>query len=123
MSEGELVRVEQSDGVVIARVTGAVDLSNAAEVEATLIAAARTGRGALVVDLTAVSFLDSAGVRCLDHLLAERPSDGSVLVVAEEHGRARFTLRLCGFPDDLLRDDLAAAVSELSAPPAGWGLP
>lgn len=114
MSEGELVRVEQRDGVVIARVTGDVDLSNAAQVESAVLAAAETSRGAIVVDLTAAPFLDSAGVRCLDHLLATCGRNRRVLVVAEEHGRARFTLRLCGFPDDLLRDQLAAAVAELS---------
>jgi anti-anti-sigma factor len=119
MSEGQPVQTEQRDGVVIVRVTGDVDLSNAAQVEAAVLAAAATSRGALVVDLTDVPFIDSAGVRCLDHLLSERPPDGSVLVVADEHGRARFTLRLCGFPDDLLRDDLAAAVSELTSPPSG----
>ncbi len=119
MSAEELVHVEQRDGVVIVRVTGDVDLSNAAQVEAAVLAAATTSHGSMVVDLTAVPFVDSAGVRCLDHLLAERPPDGSVLVVADEHGRAWFTLRLCGFPDDLLRDDLAAAVSELTSPPSG----
>jgi anti-anti-sigma factor len=117
MTAGELVRVERRDGVVVARVFGEVDLSNAAEVEAAVLAAAAKSRGPFVVDLSAVPFLDSAGVRLLDHLLAERPPDRALLVVAEEHGRARFTLRLCGFPDDLLRDDLAAAVSEVAAPP------
>jgi anti-sigma B factor antagonist len=118
VSGGDLVRVEERDGVVVARVFGEVDLSNAAEVEADVLAAAATSRGPFVVDLTAVTFLDSAGVRCLDHVLAERPAGASVLVVAEERGRARFTLRLCGFPDDLLRNDLTAAVAELS-PPSG----
>ena len=116
MSGVDLVRVEQRDGVVIARVSGDVDLSNAADVEAAVLAAAATSRGPLVVDLTAVPFLDSAGVRCLDHLLAERPPDRPMLVVAERHGRARFTLRLCDFPDELLRDDLAAGVSEVAPP-------
>ena len=119
MSDDGLVLVKKRDGVVIARVTGDVDLSNAAQVEALVLAATATSGGALVVDLTAVPFLDSAGVRCLDHLVAECHPDRPLLVVAETHGRARFTLRLCGFPDDLLRDDLAGAVSELSAPLSG----
>jgi anti-sigma B factor antagonist len=116
VTDGELVRVEQRDGVVVVRVSGDVDLTNAAAVEAAVLEAAATSPGAVVVDLTAVPFLDSAGVRCLDHLLAERGPDRRLLVVADTYGRARFTLRLCGFPDDLLRDDLAAALSEVAPP-------
>jgi anti-sigma B factor antagonist len=119
MSDTELVRVEKRDGVLVARVSGDVDLSNAGQVETTVLAAAEASGGPLVVDLTAVTFLDSAGVRCLDHLLTGRGPDRRLLVVADEDGRARFTLRLCGFPDDLLREDLAAAVSEVSPRPPG----
>jgi anti-sigma B factor antagonist len=119
VSESQLVRVEQRDGVVVARVTGDLDLSDAAQMEADVLAAVTASNGPLVVDLTAVTFIDSAGVRGLDHLLAERHPDHPLLVVAPEHGRPRFTLRLCGFPDDLLRGDLDAAVSELSAPASG----
>ena len=105
------------DGVLVATVRGEVDLANGPELEAAVLG--RTADDAprgVVVDLTEVTFLDSAGVRFVDHVAAattQRP----LLVVAAAAGRARFTLRLCGFPDDLVREDLDGAVSELREPP------
>ena len=113
------VHVERHDGVLVARLSGAIDPSNAAGVEADVLEAVTTASGGFVVDLTAVTFLDSAGVRFLDHVLAARGPDIPLLVVAEQEGSTRFTLRICGFPEDLLRDDLAVAVSELGAASAG----
>lgn len=119
MTAADPVQVERHGGVLVARLSGDIDPSNAAAVEGDVLDAAATATGGLVVDLTAVTFLDSAGVRFLDHVLAARGPALPLLVVAEPAGSTRFTLRICGFPDDLLRDDLTAAVSELAAASAG----
>jgi anti-anti-sigma factor len=83
----ELARVEVSgaggDGgdVVVARLSGEVDLSNAAEVGEQLTAAVPNSALGLVLDLTATDYLDSSGV----HLVFE---------LAERLGRRQQQLRI-----------------------------
>jgi anti-anti-sigma factor len=71
----ELARVELSgadDGdVVVARLGGEVDLSNASEVGEELTAAVPNSALGLVLDLTATEYLDSSGVHLMFEL-AER---------------------------------------------------
>ncbi len=104
---------EVHGSVLLVVLTGEIDLSNAAELE-TRVAEAAGDLAALVVDLTAVTFLDSAGVRLLDHLVAARQPDPQVRVVVSAAGPVPFTLRLCGFRDDLLCDSRDDALAELS---------
>jgi anti-sigma B factor antagonist len=111
----ELARLEthEQDGVLVAVLSGEVDLSNAAALEDRIAAAAGEGVP-LVVDLTAVTFLDSAGVRLLDHLVAARQPGTAIRTVAPPGSRVAFTLRLCGFRDELVAPDLASGVTDLS---------
>lgn len=98
---------------LLAVITGEIDLSNAVELESQVVEAAGE-LAALVVDLTAVTFLDSAGVRLLDHLVAARQPDPPVRVVVSAAGPVPFTLRLCGFRADLMcgnRDEALAALT------------
>jgi anti-anti-sigma factor len=53
------------DGVRVLAVTGEIDLASAPELERCLSAERDGGIDAVVIDLTHVSFLDSAGVRLL----------------------------------------------------------
>jgi anti-sigma B factor antagonist len=110
----ELARLEthQQDGVLVAVLTGEVDLSNAAGLEERITTAAGDDLP-LVVDLTGVTFLDSAGVRLLDHLVAARQPGLAFRVVAPPGGRVAFTLRLCGFRDELVAPSLEAGVTDL----------
>jgi anti-sigma B factor antagonist len=67
-----------------------------------------------VIDLTAVSFLDSAGVRLLDALVGDLDDQGTpIRFVVGATGAARMTLQLCAFRDDLLATDLDRAAEEL----------
>lgn len=59
------------EDVVVARLTGEIDLSNAAEIGATLAEGVPNSALGLVVDLTATSYLDSSGVHLVFDL-AER---------------------------------------------------
>lgn len=69
---------------------------------------------AVVLDLSAVTFLDSAGVRLLDGLVGAYESRGSAIrLVAPEHGVARFTLTLCAFRSDLVETSIDRARSTL----------
>jgi anti-anti-sigma factor len=71
MSNGEIVRTEDRDGVVVARIVGEVDLSNAPRVEALLTRAIPNDAVGLVIDLSETTYLDSSGVS-LVFQLAER---------------------------------------------------
>ena len=92
---------------------GGLDLSSVARWEAEVGKAASTSR-TVVLDLTGVAFLDSAGVHGLFRMLAALDGQGKQLVVVAPHdGRARRLLeildlqslvRLCESRDEALRD-------------------
>ena len=62
------VTLDGADGVVVARVTGEVDLSNVEDVRNDLIDAVSHESVCLVLDLTGTTYLDSTGVRLLFEL-------------------------------------------------------
>jgi anti-anti-sigma factor len=65
------VSVDEHDHIVVARITGEVDLSNCKQIQDTLESSVNTDHAALVLDLGATTYFDSAGVR-LVFQLAER---------------------------------------------------
>jgi anti-sigma B factor antagonist len=97
-----------------------VDTAVAGHIEAE-ISARTLPSAALVVDLTAVAFLDSAGVRLMDRLVGRHRGAGGTVVIAATPGAGPwFTLRMCEFPDDFLAGSLRAAV-EIAAASAATG--
>lgn len=92
---------------------GGLDLSSIARWEAEAGKAASTS-GTVVLDLSGVDFLDSAGVHGLFRMLAALDGQGKrLVVVAPRGGRARRVLeildlqslvRLCESRDEALRD-------------------
>jgi anti-sigma B factor antagonist len=97
----------------LVRLAGEIDLANAHDI-GRAIAKHTTAAGAVLIDLTAVSFMDSAGVRLLDALVGDMSQSGTPFrLVVGEHGAARMTLQLCAFRDDLLATDLDRAAAEL----------
>ncbi|GGL14634.1 STAS domain-containing protein [Mangrovihabitans endophyticus] len=112
MSE-QWVTVTERDGTAVVRLVGEIDLTNASEVGQS-IARGCGAAPAVLIDLTAVSFLDSSGVRVLDTLVGEFDSHGvRTRLVVGESGVARMTLQLCAFRDDLLAIDVEQAAAEL----------
>lgn len=65
------LRVELEEGIVVARLSGEVDASNARELGGRLAAALPNAAMGMVLDLTGTGYLDSAGVHFLFEL-AER---------------------------------------------------
>lgn len=59
------VEFEQRDAVVVATIEGEVDSSNAAELRLALSERLPSASSALVLDLSAVSYLDSSGIHLL----------------------------------------------------------
>jgi anti-anti-sigma factor len=97
-----LARVDvgrRPDGRVVVAVAGEIDLSNAADVERRVDDAARIARG-LVVDLTALEYLDSQGVRVLQHLV-NRHVEGAVdlTIVATRRSMAGDVLAITRITD------------------------
>jgi anti-anti-sigma factor len=109
------------DGVLVARITGDLDLSNLPAVHAALIDAMPNDAHALVVDLTAVTFLDSSGVETLFRLqrsLAVRQQRFAVVVPAD--APIRRALELSGAGADLaLMPSVDAALEALRDAPPG----
>jgi anti-sigma B factor antagonist len=98
----------------LVRLAGEIDLANAPTIGRQIVAYLRDC-GPVLIDLTAVSFLDSAGVRLLDALVGDLDDHGKrIRLVVGEGGPARMTLQLCAFRDDLLATDLKKAADEVS---------
>jgi anti-anti-sigma factor len=92
----ELSQVDFSgDDVIVARLTGEIDLSNAADVGETLAGAVPNTALGLVIDLTATAYLDSSGVHLLFDL-SERLQrrQQQLRVVVPEGGPIRRVLRI-----------------------------
>jgi anti-sigma B factor antagonist len=99
----------------LVRLTGEIDLANAPDIGRAIVQHT-TAAGAVLIDLTKVSFLDSAGVRLLDALVGDMNQSGIPFrLVVGEQGAARMTLQLCAFRDDLLATDLDRAAAELGS--------
>jgi anti-sigma B factor antagonist len=97
-------------GADLVRLAGEIDVANAPGIGAEIALQTATSN-AVLIDLTAVAFLDSAGVRLLDTLVGELGERRTpVRLVVSEAGAVRLTLMMCAFRDDLLAGDLASAV-------------
>jgi anti-sigma B factor antagonist len=109
----EQVTFSMMGRAALVSVNGEIDLANAPTIGREIVAHV-TGEGAVLIDLTAVSFLDSAGVRLLDALVGDLDDHGKAIrLVVGETGAARMTLQLCAFRDDLLSTDLERAADEV----------
>jgi|SRR5690348_10336247 anti-sigma B factor antagonist len=73
------VEIEARDGVAVVAVRGEIDLSNAEATFAVLKRAADKATAGLVIDLSELAYIDSAGVRLLFLLARAVNGNGSVL--------------------------------------------
>jgi anti-anti-sigma factor len=82
---------------VIARVTGEIDLSNAIDLESALVGAVSNHSRALIVDLSNVRYLDSAGIQLIYRLRESLHARRQRLAVVIPKGSpAHDALRLAG---------------------------
>ena len=101
------------DDVVVARLTGEIDLSNASDIADQLGAGVPNSALGLVVDLTATSYLDSSGVHLLFDLgerLTRRQQQ--LYVVVPMDAPIRRVLRIVNLGDSV---PLMATVEEAEA--------
>ena len=97
MTEVPNLIIAGENGVVVASLSGEIDLSNATEITDALLGGVPNEALGLVIDLSGVSYLDSAGVRMLaelDHRLGWRAQ--ALRIVAPEESRSRRVLAIAG---------------------------
>lgn len=97
------VSIERLDHLCIAHLSGEIDLANADAIQRATLGAFEDERMlGLVVDLGAVTFLDSAGIRMLFGLHADVGARGRSMVVVVPHDATfRRVLAITGVPDVL----------------------
>jgi anti-sigma B factor antagonist len=89
----------ETDGATVVQVSGDVDLDTHAAVEDAILTALRSGAGPVVVDLAAVPFLDSSGVRTLLHGRQEAIERETTLTVRGARPIVARVLRLTNVAD------------------------
>lgn len=89
--------VQQESNSTIVNVTGSVDALTAAELSKVLTTQITEGRANLVVDLTGVEFMSSAGLRTLLGAVKEARSNGGDLRIASTNPGVDKVLKMSGF--------------------------
>jgi anti-sigma B factor antagonist len=91
------VHFESREGVLIARVTGEIDMSNAGDLRSAITEATPTEAAGVVLDLSDVDYIDSAGIHLLYRLGEVLRNRGQTLrVVVPPGSPTSDALRLAG---------------------------
>jgi anti-anti-sigma factor len=109
------VHFEPRDDVVVARMQGEIDMSNADELGGALGSRVSRDVRALVLDLREIGYIDSAGVRLIYTLHRRLDQRGQQLrIVVEPAGPIVDTLRIADVPRTVgALDTVDAAVDSL----------
>jgi len=100
-----LMQTDGEDGRVVVRLTGEIDLSNVDGLEAR-IDDAISDAGDVVIDLTAIDFIDSRGLRLLKRVsTAVAGRDGTLVIIAPATSIARSVLDMTGMSQELVVRD------------------
>jgi anti-anti-sigma factor len=96
MSLGD-VQITLVEHALVARLTGEIDMSNAEEMGTTVIGATPTEAQGVVLDLSDVDYLDSAGIYVVYSMRASLQARGqSLVLVIPPHSPVYDALRLSG---------------------------
>jgi anti-anti-sigma factor len=110
LSDVELIA---RDGVWIASIRGEIDLSNADSTLRKLVEVVDEDSDGLIVDLSGLDYLDSAGVRLLFRLdRAVSESGGSLRAVVPQSAQIRRVLELANVESTLPLDETTEAAIE-----------
>jgi anti-anti-sigma factor len=115
------LHITPHDGVIVVRVTGEVDMSNASDLRGAIIEATPNDALGVVLDLTSVDYIDSAGIHLLYRLGDNLRARGQTLrVVIPPSSPASDTLRLAGVKRHVdVVDELAEGVRAVATGTAG----
>lgn len=111
------VQISHAPGALVARLIGEVDMSNAEDLGATVIGATPSDARGVVLDLSAVEYLDSAGIYVIHGMRASLLARGqSLVLVIPPDSPVHDALRLSGAerPGELV-EGLDAALRALDA--------
>jgi anti-anti-sigma factor len=110
------VQFDSHERAVVGRITGEVDLSNAGEIGRALIDAMPNDALALVLELSDVDHLDSAGIQLIYRLREDLGARGqSLQLVIPRHSAAHDALRLAGVSRHMhLAESVDDAIAELA---------
>jgi len=106
------IRTSEIGQVRVITVSGSIDALTAGDVEAVLVDQAANGHSRLVIDMSQVEFMSSAGLRMiLTGLKACRQAGGDLRIAAAQPGVANI-LNIAGFTSVLkIYDQIELAVS------------
>jgi stage II sporulation protein AA (anti-sigma F factor antagonist) len=91
------LHITRRDGVIVVSVTGEIDASNAGDLRAAVIDATPNDALGVVLDLSEVNYIDSAGIHLLYRLGDSLRARGQTLrIVIPPESAASDTLRLAG---------------------------
>jgi anti-anti-sigma factor len=121
MEELARIDIEQGPPVVVARVSGEVDISNVGVVRRRLEEAVSNSSLGIVVDLSGTTYLDSSGVYLLFELArALEGRQQRMSVVAPPTAPSTRVLLITGFDKIVpVRETVEAAVHQVGADAAG----
>jgi anti-sigma B factor antagonist len=119
------VHFSNHERVVIARLTGEVDLSNAISIEVAVAEATPNHALALILDVSAVDYMDSAGIHLVYRLREKLKARGQGLrLVIPAHSPASDALRLAGVSRNIeTSETVHAALSEFAPADASAEVP
>jgi anti-anti-sigma factor len=114
---GNELRIGTADGILVARLEGEIDLANAEGVRGALTRAASNEVVGAVIDLSKITYMDSAGINVLFSLRERlRVRGQEVRLVVPPGSGAYDALRYAGVLEALaLSDSVDAALAELPA--------
>ncbi len=115
MSQLAHLAFEEQGRVVVARLAGEVDLSNANDLQHSMLDAVPNTAEGMVVDLSVVCYLDSSGIRMLGEIGARlRWREQRFAVVAPPGSRVRGVLTIAGAERVVpFKDSLDAALEHV----------
>jgi anti-anti-sigma factor len=119
MSLGDL-QISHAPGAVVACLVGEIDMSNAEDLGATVIGATPNEARGVVLDLSEVEYLDSAGIYVIHGMRASLQTRGQNLVlVVPPRSPVHDALRLSGAerPGEVV-EDVAEALRALDPSPS-----
>lgn len=100
---------DQLHGMAVVTVSGEIDLTSSDSLQGSI---ERTTSSTVVLDLSRVAFLDSSGIRAIDHSRRSLVSqDRSLLIVSPPDTPSAWTLRVAGFDRDLIVESLDLALA------------
>ena len=87
--------IEDAEGSMLLRFTGEIDLATADRMRS-LLESALTGDGSVLVDLSAVTFIDSFGLRVLVGLHGVVPAGSGAFEIVDASPQVRRTFTVTG---------------------------